>query len=270
MFRFYGLTESINEDPRKKDLNIDLSLTSDSLKRVIGNVRLIYNDKIKREAADVCIILNNINEYELKDAEQVLKSLEGFSVVLPLNLEKSDLQAMINESKRDYVIHVTLGNEDDIDADMKSDGRERDWKIKIKGFSNEFSKASGVIVEDKRKDKIFEDKIFDELLKNRLTPYKDSVLTKFQTKETGNKKVNELFTNIISKTVSGKTTQIYLVNFSLDEFNYFDKQVHNLKKRGYKFQSFKDIMHRISSAVVKDQDEDTKKGNTADSVVKKK
>ncbi len=269
MFRYYGLSEYINEDPRKKDLNIDLSLSNDSLKKVIGNVRLIYNEKIKREAADVCIIINNIIDYELKDAESVLKSGEGFSVVLPLNLEKSDLQSLINESKRDYVIHCILGTSDDLEADMKSDGKEKEWKIKIKGFANEFSKTSGVIIDNKRKDKIFDDKIFDELLKNKLAPYNDTVLIKFLTKEIGSKKVNELFTNIISRTSAGRTTLVYLVNFTPDEFTYFDSQVHNLKKRGYKFLSFKDIMRRVSSAVIKEQEE-IKKGNTADSVAKKK
>lgn len=270
MFRFYGLTEIITEDPRKKDLDINLSLAKDSLKKIIGNVKLIYNDKIKREASDVSIILNNIVDLDLKDAEPVLRSPESFSVVLPLNLDRSDLQSLINESKRDYVIRCSLGTSDDIEADMKSDGREKEWKQKIKGFSNEFSRTSGVIIENKHKDKIFEDRIFDELLKNRLTPYKDSVLIKFLTKETGNRKVNELFTNIINRTNSGKTSLVYLVNFTPDEFNYFDKQVHNLKKRGYKFMSFKDIMHRISIAVVKDQEGNVKKGNTADSIVKKK
>lgn len=264
LFKYYGLSEIVNEDPHKKDINIDLSIASDSLKKNIGNVRLLYNDKIKREAADVCIIINNLNEYDIKDAEPVLSSPESFSVVLPLNLERSDLQALINETKRDYIIHITLGNMDDIDVDMKSDGREKDWKMKIKGFSNEFSKTSGIIIDNKHKDKIFEDKVFDEILKNKLTPYKDSVLIKFQTKEKGPKAVNELFTNILSRTSGGKTTQVYLVNFTKDEFNYFDKQVHNLKKRGYKFLNFKDIMHKVSSAVVKDQSEDIKKGNTAE------
>jgi len=270
MLRYYGLEETINEDPKTKNISADIFFKKDSLRKTIGNVKLTYADKIKRDASDVCLILNNITDFKSSDLNDVLNSNESFSVILPLTNDKSDVQSLILNSKKDFLLKFSLGKEDDVEADFKS-GTEgsREWRAKIKSVSYEFAKTGGVILENPVKDFVFEQKIREEFQKYKISTYKDTLLMKFASSNIDEKKIYDLFTNIINRTKNGFTANFYLLNLSPAEFTFLDKEIANLKRRGYKFYSFKDMMRKLSAPLVKSGDEkksDTPQGVKADTL----
>lgn len=270
MLRYYGLDETINEDPKTKNISADIFFKKDSLKKTVGNIKLTYTDKIKRDASDVCLILNNITDYKSSDLNEVLNSNESFSVILPLTNDKSDVQSAITNSKKDFLMKFSIGKEDDVESDFKS-GQEgnREWRAKIKSVSYEFAKTGGVILENPVKDFVFEEKIKDEFLKYKISTYKDTLLMKFASSNIDEKKVYDLFTNIINRTKNGFTNNFYILNLSPSEFLFLDKEITNLKRRGYKFYSFKDMMRKMNAPLVKPSDDkksDTPQGVKADTL----
>jgi len=74
---------------------------------------------------------------------------------------------------------------------------------------------------------------------------------KFASSNIDEKKVYDLFAHIISRTKSGYTNNFYILNLTPAEFIFLDKEISNLKKRGYKFYSFKDMMRKMSAPLVK-------------------
>ncbi len=270
MLRYYGLEETINEDPKTKNISADIYFKKDSLKKTVGNIKLNYTDKIKRDASDVCVILNNIVDFKSSDLNDVLNSNENFSIILPLTNDKSDVQSLIVNSKKDFLLKFSIGKEDDVEADFKS-GTEgnREWRAKIKSVSYEFAKTGGVIIDNSVKDFVFEEKIKDEFLKYKITTYKDTLLQKFASANIDEKKVYDLFTNIINRTKNGFTNNFYILNLSPSEFLFLDKEITNLKRRGYKFYSFKDMMRKMNAPLVKPSDDkknDNPQGVKADTL----
>jgi hypothetical protein len=252
MLHYFGLEGVINEDPKTRNVNADIYFKKDSLKKTVGVLKLTYNDKVKRDASDVCFILNNISDFKSSDLNDVLNSPESFSVVLPLTNDKSDVQSQILNSKKDFLLKFSLGKEDDVEADFKS-GQEgsREWRAKIKSISYEFTKTGGIILENPVKDFAFEEKIKDEFQKYKMNTYKDTLLMKFASSNIDEKKIYDLFAHIISRTKSGYTNNFYILNLTPAEFTFLDKEISNLKKRGYKFYSFKDMMRKMSAPLVK-------------------
>ncbi len=270
LLRYFGLEQLINEDPKTKNISADIFFKKDSLKKTVGNVKLTYTDKIKRDASDVCLILNNITDFKSSDLNDVLNSNESFSVILPLTNDKSDVQSSILNSKKDFLMKFSLGKEDDVEADFKS-GTEnsREWRAKIKSVSYEFTKTGGVILENPVKDFVFGQKIKEEFQKYKINTYKDTLLMKFASSNIDEKKVYDLFTNIINRTKSGFANNFYILNLSPSEFTFLDKEIANLKRRGYKFYSFKDMMKKLNAPLVKPSDEkpnDNPQGVKADTL----
>lgn len=241
-FHAMKLGEIINEDPKTRDLTIDVYHNDDQSKKIMGKVKLIYSEKVNRDAAEVCIILNNVKQYSQSNLEKILGSPERFSLVLPVNFENSDIQSLITESGKDYVLNYSIGNENDFEADFRLDMDEKQWKGKVRSISVEFPEASGVLISDNRNLFKFEGDIIDHFLKYRPNVFRDSIISKFEPGLEGEKKIYDLFSSILTKSAAGRKSLIYLVDFSYADFVNYTAEVYNMKKRGYRFLSFKEIM----------------------------
>jgi hypothetical protein len=236
------LSEIINEDPKTRDLTVDVYHSADQSKKIMGKVRLIYSDKVSRDAAEVCIILNNVKQYSQANLEKILGSPEKFSLILPVNFENSDLQSSITESGKDYLLYYSIGNENDFEADFRLDMDEKQWKGKVRSVAVEFPEASGVLIADNRNLFKFEADIIDHFVKYRPNVFRDSIVYKFEPGLEGEKKIYDLFSNILTKSASGRKSLIYLVDFTYTDFVNYTGEVYNMKKRGYRFMNFKEIM----------------------------
>ena len=240
----YKLSSTSFEDPKTYNQLFNIYYTADTSKKVVAKINFVYSDKIKRETADICIVLDKVESYSPSFLEKVLASGEKYSVMLPDDINKLDLQTLVLESKKDYLVKADIGTQDDIEAEFRSDMKEKDWRTKVRTICYEFDKAGGVILRNPRFQHKMEMELLDEFSKFPLKAYRDTILTKYNSSEKSKKKISDLFSLILSRAKNGITSQIYVVNFTEEDYQNYMAGLHIIKKRGYKFFTFSDIMKR--------------------------
>jgi hypothetical protein len=248
----YRLSSASFEDPKTYNQLFNIYYTSDTAKKVVAKINFIYSDKIKRETADICIVLDNVESYSHSVLEKVLSSGEKYSVMLPDDINKIDLQTMVLESKKDYLVKADIGTQDDIESEFRSDMKEKEWRSKVRSICYEFDKAAGIILRNPKLQHKMEMELLDEFSKYPIKAYRDTILTKYNSSEKSKKKISDLFSQILSRAKNGITSQIYVVNFTEEDYQNYMSGLHVIKKRGYKFFNFSDIMKRRSRAETKD------------------
>jgi len=233
-----------NEDPKNGNLLLNIYNKKDSSKKTMAAVQFVYTDKVKRDAADVCLILDRVEDISQGNLEEVLKSPEKFSVVLPDIVDKIDAQTIVLDSKRDYLLFMNIGTDEDLTAEFKSDMREKEWKSKVRSVCYEYDKAAGVIVLNPKKIFPLGSDILTEFGLYNLKAYRDTVLIKFNSEETGKRKIDALFNDINVRTQKGGRSMIYLVSLTADEFKNYKEEIFKLKRKGFKFFTFTEIIRR--------------------------
>jgi hypothetical protein len=239
-----GFSCAGNENPKDGNILLNIYHTIDSSKKTLANINFIINEKIKRDAADICLILEKVEDMTVPQLEKILASTEKFSVVMPDPVNNIDAQTVVLDSKRDFVIFADIGADDDIGAEFKTDMREKEWKSKVRTLCYEYEKAGGVILLNPKKQYKFETDLLGEFSRYQLKAFKDSVLIRFASEEKGGKKAQVLFNDINIRTQKGNRSLIYLIYFRDDDFKAFFDEAAKLKRKGYRFFSFSDILKR--------------------------
>lgn len=232
------------EEPRTGNVLLGLYNNKDSSRKTLAQINFIYNDKIKRDAADICIILDKVEKIPIPNLEKLMNYPDNFSVILPDILDKIDAQVVVLDSKREYLLYLDIGDNDNLLAEFKPEMKEKEWKDKVRNISYEYDKTAGVIMNNPKKIYPLEQDIISEFPKYKIKAFRDSVLIKFNTEEKDKNKINLFFNDITTRTQKGARSMIYLVNFTFEEFNYFRDESFRLKRKGFKFFKFSDLINR--------------------------
>lgn len=235
-----ALNEKVIEEPKTK--NIVMNIFSVDSSRQVGTLRFVYSDTVKRRAAEVCLILDSIEFYSLEQAEQIMNSGYEFSVFLPLRNDKADFQSLILNSGKDYLVEFSIGSGDDITADFKRSMGESQWKSKVLSAALNFPYASGIILKGHDRLSTFDSLVRQDFEKNDFKVFADTLFLAYERSESN---VNSVIENIILKSNRGSKYLFYKVNLSPEELTLLNKKTHVLKKLGYKFYTFKEIIKRI-------------------------
>jgi hypothetical protein len=249
----YGLSSVSFEDPKTFNQLFNVYRLQDSSKKAIAKINFLYSDKIKRESADICIVLDNLENFSHSQLEKLLASNEKFSVMLPDDINKIDLQTMVMESRADYLVKADIGLQDDIASEFRSDMKEKEWRVKVRSICYEFDKSAGIILRNPKKQHKMEMELLDEFSKYPVKAYRDTIFSRYFSTEKPQKKISDLFGMILSKARNGITSQVYVVNFSDEDFQRYLSDLHVIKKRGYKFFTFSDFMKRRGKLEQKEQ-----------------
>ncbi len=233
-----------NEDPKTGNVLINIFNKKDSSKKTLGTVNLVFSDNVKREVSDVCLVLNRADELSIPELEKLLALPDKFSVVLPDIVSKIDAQTVVLDSKRDYVLFADIGTEDDLLAEFKVEMPPKVWRSKVRSMCYEYDKAAAVIISNPKKIHPFETDVLNEFRNYNLKAYKDSVFVSFDSKEESEKKVNALFNDIMHRSAKGARSIIYLVNLNNDDMKVFREESFKLKRKGFRFYNFSEIMKR--------------------------
>ena len=241
-FRKYEYELKVTEDPRTKNITMNINTVRDSLHKQTGTIKFLYSDTLKRNAAEIALVLDSIDLYSLKEAEIMLTSTQEFSMILPLRNDKADYQSRILELKRDYLLKLSVGDEDDIEADFKDGMKESVRSSKIKSLGLSFPNSTGVILINKTRNLDFFNGVKNDFIKNNIKIYNDSIFDEYKSNE---KKVISIFEDIINEAKRGKKILIYDINFTPEEFASYDRQVYSMKKLGYRFYNFRDLVNKV-------------------------
>ncbi|MCX6159438.1 MAG: hypothetical protein NTY74_15770 [Ignavibacteriae bacterium] len=240
----YDFDCTANEDPKSGNLMINIFNKKDSSNKTLAYVNLEFSDKIKRDAADVCLILNNVENIPLPQLEKMLLLPDKFSVVLPDMVSRIDAQTVVMDTKRDYVLFLDIGTEDDLLSEFKKEMSPKELRSKVRSTCYEYDKASAVIILNPKKIHPMETDLLMEFSKYNLKAYKDTILIKFASEEKSGKKVNIFFSDIQNRSQKGAKSMVYLVDFNNDDINYFRNESYKLKRKGFKFYNFTEIMKK--------------------------
>ncbi len=119
--------------------------------------------------------------------------------------------------------------------------KESQWKSKVKSASISFANSSGVILYNSGNNVEFYNNVKEELKKNNLKVYEDTMFSEFSW---GEDKINSLMENIRTGNNNGKKVIFYSICFTADEFREYEKKIPELKKRGYKFGNFSETFKK--------------------------
>lgn len=233
-----------NEDPKSGNLMINIFNKKDSSAKTLAYVNLEFSDKIKRDASDVCLVLNTVENIPLPQLEKMLLIPEKFTVVLPDIVSRIDAQTVVMDTKRDYVMFLDIGTEDDLLAEFKKEMTQKEWKSKVRAVCYEYDKASAVIILNPKKIHPMETDLLMEFSKYNLKAYKDTILIKFSSEEKSDKKINLFFNDILTRSHKGAKSMIYLLDFNNDDITTFRNESYKLKRKGFKFYNFTEIMKK--------------------------
>jgi len=237
------LSSYSTENPKNGAVQISIFTPSDSSRKPLAKINIEYSQNIKRETAEICIILDDLDHMTTTQVEKILSSPEKFSVIFPNNIEKPDLQNTIIESKRDFLAKITLGTEEDLLAEFRTDMSEKEIKNKVLSICYEFDKASGIYINNPKRLMKLENDVIFEFSKKPLKAYKDSTFIIIK-QQTNIDVITNLFNQIEQKLKGGKRIQVYIVNFNESDFQNFTQRISILKRKGYRFFTFSEILKR--------------------------
>lgn len=234
----YGLTASSTQDYPSTNLYTDIIQQINGEEKVIGKVEY-RNNVPAREVADICFVLNGIENYPEKTIEKVLSSIYRYSIVFPNNVEKSDVQAMILDSKKDYILMFEIGTPEDFSSDFK---RDKDWRAKVYSVCGDYDKDIPIVFSNPQKLFEFENELMTELLKckdNNI--FRDTIFRKIKKTEKS-LPVELLFMDVKMKLEKGVKKMLYLVDLSAAEVDIFFNECFKLERKGNKLKPFSAIV----------------------------
>ncbi|MGB9696004.1 MAG: hypothetical protein ACP5P3_01050 [Ignavibacteria bacterium] len=239
----YQLSSYSTENPKNGAVLISILTPSDSFRKPLAKINIEYSQNIKRETAEICIILDDLDRINTIQVEKILSSPEKFSVIFPNNIDKPDLQNFIIESKRDFLAKITLGTEEDLLSEFRTDMSEREIKNKVLSVCYEFDKASGIYINNPKHLMKLENDVLFEFSKRPLKVYKDSSFVIIK-QGTNTDIISTLFNQIEQKLKGGRKVQLYIVSFSENDFQNFVLRIPVLKRKGHRFFTFSEILKR--------------------------
>ncbi|HEY3250501.1 MAG TPA: hypothetical protein VGK25_05230, partial [Ignavibacteria bacterium] len=113
-----GLSLRVLEDILSKDITIYVNNPDSTKKLPAAIVQVTHSDKVIRETGVIAIILDKINEFTSEEIDKLVISKNEFSYVFPRNLDDIDIQHKLMQHKKDIIINLTLGDNDNYEADF--------------------------------------------------------------------------------------------------------------------------------------------------------
>lgn len=243
--RSKGLDARSTEDPRSKNVRMDVLRRTDTSTAVTGRISLVYSDSVKRASSEVCIVLDSLEHLSTELAGQVLSSAEEFSVIMPLRNDKADIQSMIMNKGRDHILELRIGDENSFGSDFRSGMNVRDLRSKIRSLCTGFPSASGVILYGSDRFPEEGELIKAELQKYNMKVYDDSVMKRAYAGEAGS---YSIAADISEQINSGNRRIVFVTSSVTDNPDELWKGILPLKKRGNKFMEFGLIMNKNQEA----------------------
>lgn len=243
------------EDPRSSSLSLELLNAAGDTGNVEAVVNISYNDSLSRNGSEIALILANTEQYTTAELKTMLESPENFSMVLPIDYKYSDIQSLILESGNDYILFYSIGKEDDFSADFRENMPEKEWKSKVKFISVAFPKAAAVMLSNPEKLYKYEKAIREHFLEYRPNVFRDTIYTDIRSSELSGGPVDKIYASIIGNSKAGKKYQIYVAEFTAEDFENYKHRIYELKKKGHKIVSLSKVLRGVEKTLPKEKTE---------------
>ncbi|HPS64235.1 MAG TPA: hypothetical protein PK447_01520 [Ignavibacteria bacterium] len=238
---YYVQVEDVNFSAEEEFETGNTKLTVSGLKTNYF-VNFYYDENLKRDDDKICLIINKLNDYKPEDISKVLSSQYAYSVVMPLSLDRLDLQAAVIDSKKDYILYPEIGRTEDYESDIRKD---KDWISKVYSLCTDYDKNKAIIFSNPHNALDFEKEFIDELTKCRGYVFRDTVFTKVSDSQIKDKKISGVLKELILQSRNRSSNpRIYLISVPPASFGDFIKTVADMEKSGIKFLTFSQFMKK--------------------------
>ncbi len=207
----------------------------DDSRKILAKTKFVRNPLLKRDEIDLCIVLKNVEQYTLEEISQILNYSSYYTVFLPRNLNRIDLQAEIINSRKEYIIYFDIGDYEDYEADFR---KSQDIGYKINNICNHYQKDKALILSNPKKLYDFEKEIITNLSYCRGNIFSDTLLIDLNLKATGENRYLEFEEKLTKLSKSMKEKKAFIIDVLYSEFEYFMNSLRKLEKKGYRFNSF--------------------------------
>ena len=256
-----GLKESVREDIRTTAITFIIDAPQDTSGEntlPLAIINITPAKDIKRDAGTLVLIINQISNFDKDELENILNISNEFSYIFPRNPEEIELQNKLIQMKKDVLVNLTVGANDNFDADFRIGMEEKDLKQRVKSIASDFPSIKSAILSKISKE-VPNDPVFgliiNEFRKNGIYVYRDTILTKLlnSTEEDSDNKV-KLIVDRLKEKASHSGNVIAVLNLSNDEFVDFYSKTQNLKKLGFKFYTFSHFIDREQERIEKEKE----------------
>lgn len=206
-------------------------------KKLIAKLEFSRNSGIKRDIFELCMVLGNVEKYSIEEINNILNYSSYYTVFLPRNLNRIDLQAEIINSRKEYIISFEIGDVQDYEADFR---KSQEIRQKINDICNYYQKDKGLVLFNPKKLYDFEKEIISNLSSCRGNIYSDTVFTVLKLSSDAEKKYLELENEIEKLTRSQKFKKALVIDIPYSEFSNFLSVLQKLERKGFRFVSFLD------------------------------
>lgn len=271
-----GLNESVRENIKTTAITFIIDAPSDTVGENILPLAIINitpKKDIKRDAGTLVLIINQISNFDKDELENILNISNEFSYIFPRNPEEIDLQNKLIQMNKDVLVNLTVGSNNNFDADFRIGMEEKNLKQKVKSIASDFPSIRTAILSKISKE-VPDDPVFgliiNEFRKNGIHVYSDTILAKLlsNTEEESENKVKIIVDNLKVKAAYAGYI-ISVLNFSNDEFVNFYSEVQNLKKLGFKFYTFSRFIEKEQERLEKVKKDEELKNQIKEKQTKK-
>lgn len=234
----------VNLSARIKDLNVKSETP-------VARINFIYRENLKRETGEICIVLNKFESFEREQAAEIINTQTNLTFVMPNLFELIDVQAMMIDSRSDYINCFEIGEANNYEVDFRdqknnsanqSSNRKRMYQI-----CNDYDKEKPLVLLNPLKINETQTEIYNDLSKCRGgNVYIDTILIVIDLrKERSLDGIN--FENLIKeKTKNGTVNKAILLSIAGGDYDDLTDCLSGMEKAGYKFYYFKDFLKRQS------------------------
>ena len=241
--RLLGLSPSVNEDIRTADIIFDINDLNDTADvknpRPLARIFINHSDKVTRESGTFVIILDNVGDYKKNEADDLLENTNEFTYIFPRSPDDIDLQNKLVQMKKDVILNVTEGKNENYDTDFRNGMDLKEIRQKAHSLSTDYPSVKTILLTrtdvPAGQDRSLSD-ITNELQRYSFRIYTDTSVIKLLSKsdEDSKNKVQLIVSQLKSHASAGKTL-ITVLNLSYEQFQSFYAEMLTLKKLGYRF-----------------------------------
>jgi hypothetical protein len=250
---YMGLRDSVFEDIKTADLVMYLTTPEDTSSSQSGmplaKILINHSEKVVRESCTFVIVLNISRYRHDPNVDYLLTNSNEFSYIFPRNPDEIEFQNKLIQLKKDIILNLFIGKNDNIDADFNTGMDDKEIRQKARSIILDYPNIRTYYLT--RIDSALQlgtiySSIGSEFQKYSGIIIPDSLITRLLSKsEEDSKHKLELIIDRLKSKIGTVSKVITFLTIPNDELLNFYDEVMNLKKLGCKFYTYNQYVDKL-------------------------
>lgn len=256
---YLGLRDSVYEDIKTTDLVMNLTSPEDTSSSQSGiplaKIIINHSEKVVRESCTFVIVLNISRYRHDTNVDYLLTNSNEFSYLFPRNPDEIEFQNKLIQLKKDVILNLFIGKNDNIDADFNTGMDDKEIKQKARSIILDFPNIRTYYltrIDSSLQLGTIYSSIGTEFQKYSGSIIPDSSITRLLLKsEEDSKSKLDLIIERLKSKIGTTSKVITFLTIPNDELLNFYDEVMNLKKLGCKFYTYNQYTDKLKQDQIK-------------------